>query len=108
LYFDANQYSIKQECVSTLNEVYQFLIRNPRLVVEVAGHTNNRASDNYANNLSSNRAKAVYEWLLSKGVPAERLRFKGYGKTLPIAPNTTEEGRKKNQRVEIRVLSING
>lgn len=108
LYFDANQYSIKQECVGTLNEVYQFLVRNPRLVVEVAGHTNNRASDNYANNLSSNRAKAVYEWLLSKGVPAERLRFKGYGKTLPIAPNTTEEGRKKNQRVEIRVLSVNG
>lgn len=108
LYFDANQFNIKPECEQTLNDVYRFLSRNPKLVVEVAGHTNNRPSDNFANNLSANRAKAVHDWLLSKGIPSDRIQFKGYGKTMPIAPNTTEEGRKKNQRVEIRVLSVNG
>lgn len=108
LYFDANQYAIKSECETTLNELYLFLSKNQKVVIEIAGHTNNRPSDSYANNLSANRAKAVYEWLVSKGIPAKRLQYKGYGKTLPIAPNTTDEGRKKNQRVEVRVLSVTG
>lgn len=108
LYFDANQFSIKNECENTLTEVYNFLSKNPKLIVEVAGHTNNRPSDSYANTLSTNRAKAVCEWLIGKGIPRNRVQFKGYGKTLPIAPNTTEDGRRKNQRVEIRVLSVTG
>ena len=108
LYFDANQYVVKSECEETLSEVYRFLISNPKVVVEVAGHTNNRPSDTYANTLSANRAKAVYEWLIKKGVPQSRLQYKGYGKTMPIAPNTTEDGRRKNQRVEIRILSVTG
>jgi outer membrane protein OmpA-like peptidoglycan-associated protein len=108
LYFDANQYTVKAECETTLSEVYNFLSKNPKLVIEVAGHTNNRPSDSYANTLSANRAKAVCDWLISKGIPTARIQYKGYGKTLPIAPNTTEDGRRKNQRVEIRVLSVTG
>ena len=108
LYFDANQFAVKAECESTLSEVYNFLSKNPKVVVEIAGHTNNRPSDTYANTLSANRAKAVYEWLIQRGIPEKRVQFKGYGKTMPIAPNTTEEGRKKNQRVEVRVLSVTG
>ena len=108
LYFDANQFAVKAECESTLSEVYNFLSKNPKVIVEIAGHTNNRPSDTYANTLSANRAKAVYEWLIQRGIPEKRVQFKGYGKTMPIAPNTTEEGRKKNQRVEVRVLSVTG
>ncbi len=108
LYFDANQFNVKTECEGTLAEVYKFLSKNPKLIVEVAGHTNNRPSDSYANTLSTNRAKAVCDWLISKGIPKNRIQYKGYGKTLPIAPNTTDDGRRKNQRVEIRVLSVTG
>lgn len=108
LYFDANQTDIKLECETTLLDVYNFLTKNPKVVVEVAGHTNNLPSDSYANKLSTNRAQSVAEWLVKKGIPDNRVQYKGYGKTMPIAPNTTDVGKKKNQRVEIRILSVNG
>ena len=92
----------------TLTEVYNFLSKNPKVVVEVAGHTNNLPSDSYANKLSTNRAQSVADWLVKKGIPDSRVQYKGYGKTMPIAPNTTDVGKKKNQRVEIRILSVNG
>ncbi len=108
LYFEANKFDIKADCENTLNELHRFLARNGKVIVEVGGHTNNRPSDTYANELSANRAKAVADWLVQKGIPATRVQHKGYGKTMPIAPNTTPEGQKKNQRVEIKVLSVNG
>jgi outer membrane protein OmpA-like peptidoglycan-associated protein len=106
LYFDADKSVIKNECIGTLTDVYNFLKRNPKVIVEIGGHTNNRPSDDFANRLSTERAKAVYDWLVAKGIPADRLQYKGYGKTLPLIQNTTEEGRKKNQRVEIKILSV--
>ena len=56
--------------------------------------------------LSNDRAKVVAEYLTDKGIPDERLTYKGYGKRRSIASNLTKEGRKKNQRVEIKILSI--
>jgi len=56
--------------------------------------------------LSTDRAKIVAEYLVDKGIPAERLTYKGYGKRKSIASNLTKEGRKKNQRVEIKILTI--
>jgi outer membrane protein OmpA-like peptidoglycan-associated protein len=108
LYFDADKFDIKTECVNTLSDVYNFLAKNPKVVVEIGGHTNNRPSDDFANRLSTNRAKAVYDWLIARGIPSNRLQYKGYGKTTPLMQNTTEEGRKKNQRVEIKILSVTG
>lgn len=108
LYFDANKFDIKYECENTLADIYKFLSKNNKVVIEIGGHTNNRPSDTYANELSTNRAKAVAEWLVKKGIPSNRVQYKGYGKTMPIAPNTTEEGKKKNQRVEIKILSVTG
>ena len=58
--------------------------------------------------LSINRAKSVANWLVSKGIPANRVQYKGYGWTKPILPNTTADGRKKNQRVEATILNSNG
>lgn len=107
VYFDANKYEIKSECEVALQELAAFLTRNEDLVVEVGGHTNNRAGDNYANQLSTNRAKAVADWLVEQGVPSPRVQYKGYGKTMPVVPNDNEENLKKNQRVEIKILSIN-
>jgi outer membrane protein OmpA-like peptidoglycan-associated protein len=106
LYFDANKSDIKSECESTLIELYNFLSKNPKVVVEVGGHTNSLPSDSYANKLSTNRARSVAEWLIKKGIPDNRVQYKGYGKINPIAPNTTEAGKKKNQRVEMKILNI--
>ncbi|MFN7119229.1 MAG: OmpA family protein, partial [Saprospiraceae bacterium] len=108
LYFEADKAVIMQNSFTVLDDLYNFLNRNPDVVVEIGGHTNGLASENYANKLSSDRAKAIYEYLVKKGIDKDRLQFKGYGKRNPIATNNTAEGRRKNQRVEVKILSING
>jgi outer membrane protein OmpA-like peptidoglycan-associated protein len=57
--------------------------------------------------LSEKRAKAVYDYLISRNINPQRLRYKGYGDTMPIADNSTEEGRKLNRRTEIKILYNN-
>lgn len=106
LYFDADKYTIKEECIPSLETVYRFLLENPDVIIEVGGHTNNRPSDDFAKTLSNDRAKAVADWLIRKGIPKERVQYKGYGKTQPIDTNLTPEGRKRNQRVEFKILSM--
>ena len=70
------------------------------------GHTNNLLHPyaDKAMDLSTKRAKSVADWLISKGVSSERVQYKGYGWTKPVEPNTTPEGRKRNQRVEVTIL----
>jgi outer membrane protein OmpA-like peptidoglycan-associated protein len=81
------------------------------MIIEVSAHTDNLGSDEYNMNLSDKRAKSVVEYLISKGIAAERLQSKGYGETMPVAPNKLEngkdnpEGRAKNRRTEFKVLS---
>lgn len=108
IYFEADKFSITDRSIQSLEEVYEFLADNPDVSVEIGGHTNSRPTDDFAVTLSTNRAKAVAEWLIAKGITAERVQFKGYGKKYPIESNYTEEGRSKNQRVEVKILSING
>ncbi len=110
VYFDTNKYTINDASSEGLNELFQFLNTNPDVVVEIGGHTNNAMwpDSSFANQLSTNRAKAVANWLVTKGIASERVQFKGYGWTKPIEPNITDEGRKKNQRVEITILNMNG
>lgn len=110
VYFDANKYEIKPESESELLQLYKFLKDNPDVAVEVGGHTNNKMWPNeaFATELSTNRAKSVADWLIAKGIDASRVQFKGYGWKNPIEPNTTEAGKKKNQRVEVKILKIDG
>ncbi|MBK8921852.1 MAG: OmpA family protein [Saprospirales bacterium] len=108
VYFDADKYVIRSESVPALMEVYNFLAENPDVVLEIGGHTNNRPSEDFAMTLSTSRAKSVAEWLITKGIASERVQFKGYGKKYPVDTNATPEGRKRNQRVEIKILSMNG
>ena len=65
-------------------------------------------SHEYCDRLSAERAKAVADFLNEKGIPRERLQYKGYGKRQPVDSNRTQAGRQKNQRVEIKILSFNG
>lgn len=106
LYFDTNQYSIKEECIPVLEALYRFMIDNPNVVIEIGGHTNNLPSDEFAMELSTNRAKAVAEWLIKKGIPEVRVQYRGYGKTQPLDSNLTPEGRRRNQRVEFKIISV--
>lgn len=108
LYFKSDSFNITQSNYPILDEVYEFLIENNDVSIEVGGHTNGKPSHDFCDNLSSKRAKAVHDYLRKKGIPERRLSYKGYGKRNPIASNKTVSGRKKNQRVEVKILEISG
>lgn len=108
LYFGINQSGIGTNSYGALTEIYDFLKYNEDVVIEIGGHTNGNCDDEYCDELSKTRAKAVAEYLTKKGIAGERLEYKGYGKRSPISSNKTAVGRKKNQRVEIKILSLKG
>lgn len=98
--FATNSYELKQEAKWIIDEFAEFLQKNRSLKVAIHGHTDNvgNAQDNLA--LSDNRAKSVYDYLVSRGIDASRLSYKGYGSSRPIGENTTEKGRARNRRTE--------
>lgn len=105
IYFDTDSYHINDITKEVLIEFSEFLKLNKKLIIEINGFTDN-VGDMLSNEiLSKNRAKAVVEILLSKGVDRSRVSFNGYGEKKPIADNMTEKGRSKNRRTEFRVLS---
>ena len=106
IFFEANKSDLKELSVTELNNAYEFLLANPAVIVEIGGHTNGLCSDEFAAELSKGRAKKVKDWLVAKGIPERRIDFHGYGKLQPVADNATIEGRKKNQRVEMKIITI--
>lgn len=106
IYFPADKAEISQESTPALEEVLDFLNKNSDVVVEIGGHTNLEAEASYAETLSGKRAKAVADWLIFRGITEDRVKYKGYGKRYPI--DRTKSGRARNQRVEIKILNING
>jgi OOP family OmpA-OmpF porin len=104
VYFDFNQATIKPEGLAVLDQAAALLQKHERVVVEVAGHTDNAGSDAYNQGLSERRANAVRDYLTSQGVTATRLTARGYGESQPVASNDTDEGRAENRRVELIVL----
>ena len=83
---------------------------NPEIVIEISSHTDNKGSDSYNLKLSQKRAESVVKYLIDKGIPEARLVAKGYGETMPIAPNEHEDGtdnpdgRAKNRRTEFKII----
>lgn len=106
LYFGADASAISTDSYTVLNELYDFLDQYEEVNIEVGGHTNNKPPHEYCDKLSTDRAQAVAKYLISKGIGEERVTFKGYGKRRPITNNDTPEGRKKNQRVQIKITSL--
>jgi outer membrane protein OmpA-like peptidoglycan-associated protein len=104
LNFETNSSDIQTEAYLVLDELYDFLVINSKVAIEVGGHTNNQPSDSFADRLSTARAKAVADYLTGKGIDPTRVEHKGYGKRYPIASNLNPEGRNANQRVEIKIL----
>jgi outer membrane protein OmpA-like peptidoglycan-associated protein len=106
LYFDADSSTIQSASNAVLEEIYDFLSSNQNVIIEIGGHTNSLPEDEYCDRLSTARAKNVAEYLYNKGIPESQISYKGYGKRQPIASNATVDGRKKNQRVEIKITSM--
>jgi OOP family OmpA-OmpF porin len=90
-----------EESYYVLEKVFNSLEAYPSVRVEIAGHTDNQGGDQYNMVLSYERAKSVMNYLIMRGIDSSRMTAKGYGKTVPLAPNTTAEGRAKNRRVEV-------
>lgn len=105
IFFDSKQSVLKPESMIELDKVVQLMKENPTVQIEISGYTDNvgKPADNLK--LSVDRAKSVINYLLYKGIPANRLSSKGFGETKPVADNKTEDGRAKNRRTELKVLS---
>lgn len=105
IYFDYDRATFKTESYSDLNKLEAMLRQNPRLKVEISGHTDNYGHWQYNRTLSQRRAEAVKDFLTKKGIDARRIRAVGYGESRPLASNDDEqEGRELNRRVEFKVL----
>lgn len=110
LYFKADSAGFTNQSYDVLDELFDFLLINSDVIIEVGGHTNTLPADDYCDKLSTDRARAVKVYLTDKGIPGEQVTFKGYGKRKPLVPNDkySKPARQKNQRVEIKILSLTG
>jgi len=99
--FDFDKATLRQEDIVIIDKDVTGLDKWGNVNIEVAGHTDSRGSDKYNMKLSQRRAEAVRNYLISKGIAADRLTAKGYGESQPVADNATDEGRFKNRRVEL-------
>jgi OmpA-OmpF porin, OOP family len=104
IFFDFNKTELSDVSAAELNRVYDLLIQNPKMQIEITGHTDNVGSDSYNLQLSQDRANSVYNFLVNKGIGTSRLIAKGHGMSRPIDTNNTEEGRQQNRRVEFTIL----
>lgn len=103
IFFDVDDYRLKPESYPELQQLLVFLRLNPEVKIEIGGHTDNSGNDKHNNQLSENRAFEVYKYLFLRHISKERMEYRGYGKDRPLAPNTTEEGKARNRRTEIRI-----
>ena len=106
IFFDFDKSTLLQQSYVELQKLYSFLNDNPKMRVEISGHTDAKGSVDYNQKLSEERAKSVVGYLIKRGISSDRLKYKGYGKARPIATNETAEGREKNRRVEFTILSM--
>lgn len=109
--FDYDKSDIAGQYRKELEDAVKILKTNPSYKVEISGHTDSKGTDEYNNALSKRRAESAARYFASKGISGSRIISKGFGEAMPIAPNVhpdgsdNPEGRQKNRRIEIKVLS---
>lgn len=106
-FYETNSFDLKPTSYAELNKVIAFLKANEKIKIEVAGHTDNTGDEKSNNVLSERRAKSVLDYLIKGGADATKLAYKGYGENKPVGANDTEEGRAKNRRTELTIISTN-
>jgi len=99
-----NSHLLQPSSIPELEKVVLFLAKNPKVKVEIGGHTDNTGTDEVNLLLSKKRAEEVRNWLIEAGVKPNRLEAKGYSSTKPLASNATGEGKAQNRRTEILIL----
>ncbi|MEI6684238.1 MAG: OmpA family protein [Bacteroidota bacterium] len=104
IFFDTDKYVLKDESLVEMQKLLALLQKNPRLHIELSGHTDNIGSEAHNLELSGNRADAVYQYLVAHGIAASRLTHAGYGFSHPVDTNNTEQGRANNRRTEFKVI----
>lgn len=107
IFFATESFELEEASRAELNKVYDFLMLNPAIGVEISGHTDNTGSPEHNQDLSEQRAQSVVDYLVDRGIEAGRLKASGYGETRAVADNDTEEGRALNRRTEFKIISIN-
>jgi len=106
IFFENGHYYLLPESYSELNKLAQYLLRNPSMEVQINGHSDNVGSKGKNQKISEQRAREVFEYLIKKGVQ-NKMYFKGFGSSLPIASNDDDIGRAKNRRVEFEIIKTN-
>lgn len=106
IFFETDQSDLMIESRTELKKLQAFLISNPSISIEISGHTDNVGSYKYNKELSENRAKAVYDFLLNNKIEKSRLSYKGYSFDQPVDSNETEKGRAKNRRTAFVITGI--
>ncbi len=110
VFYDFNKSTLREESFPSLDKIVEMMNQHPGMVIEVSAHTDNIGKDAYNQKLSEARAKSVVNYLVSKGIDQARMQSRGYGATMPIAPNKNDdgtdnpEGRQKNRRTEFKIL----
>ena len=105
IYFATNSYEINQVSGQVINEFINYLRVNKSIVIEINGYTDNVGSSADNQILSENRAKSVYEYIISNGIQKNRISYNGFGEEFPVDNNDSEEGRSKNRRTEFKIIS---
>ncbi len=105
IFFETGSAELLDKSFFELDKLVDLLEATPKLGLEIQGHTDNIGTPGANQELSLGRAKSVYDFLVSSGVSADRLTYKGYGETEPIASNDTEQGRQQNRRTAFKVRS---
>lgn len=105
VYFDFGKATLRPESFTALNELVDLLKAKTSMTIEVGGHTDDVGDDASNITLSQQRADAVRNYLINKGIAANRVTAKGYGETQPVASGTSDEARQQNRRTEVKILS---
>lgn len=104
IFFETGSAKLKDESNAELDRIVNLLKTYPNIKIEIAGHSDKTGLEDFNLKLSRERAKSVVDYLISKGISASNLVYKGYGSSKPIATNATPEGRQLNRRVEFEII----
>ncbi|NUM49510.1 MAG: PD40 domain-containing protein [Flavobacteriales bacterium] len=105
IFFETAKFNLEEKSKAELEKLFIFLNKNQSVKIEISGHTDNVGNKQSNITLSDNRAKAVYHYLIEKGIEKTRLSYKGYGDEKPVDTNDTETGRANNRRTEFKITA---
>jgi OOP family OmpA-OmpF porin len=106
LFFDFDKAVLRPESFPELDRIASMMREKPTMQIEISGHTDSAGPDQYNMNLSQRRANSVVQYLGEKNIGKDRMNVVFFGETNPIDTNDTAEGRKRNRRVEFKILKI--